>query len=104
MPFEDGISRTVDWYKFFLSVVFPGGIVGQAVSESPLGNPFTVLEQLEAVVAGSSDEDLETNSNVLCAPCQIPSRKSRLNLSVLAGIPEAGVDKLHIEETTRDTI
>jgi UDP-glucuronate 4-epimerase len=69
VPFEEGIARTVDWYKFFLSAIFPGGIVGQ---ECTVDNP------LSAVIAGSLDEDLEISSNVLCASCQLPSRKSLL--------------------------
>mmetsp|Transcript_4982 Transcript_4982/g.7608 ORF Transcript_4982/g.7608 Transcript_4982/m.7608 type:complete len:382 (-) Transcript_4982:281-1426(-) len=54
VTFEEGISRTVDWYKFFFSVMYPDASVG--------GN----------------DDDLETDSNAVKAPRQMRSRKSRL--------------------------
>ncbi len=81
MSFQEGISRTVDWYKFFFSVIFPGGTVGNQVSDSPLGNPFSSLKTIEVCegLQGSQDEDMETNSNVVKASHQLRERRSRLN-------------------------
>jgi len=82
VSFEDGIARTVDWYKFFFSVIFPGGTVGnQVVADSPLGSPFASL-------LGSRDEDLEISSFVAKAEHQMRSRRSRLNLTELDSIEE----------------
>jgi hypothetical protein len=41
VSFEDGIARTVDWYKFFFSVIYPGGNVGSQVA--PIPNPFAPI-------------------------------------------------------------
>lgn len=89
VSFEEGITRTVDWYKFFFSVIFPGGTVGNQVKpESPLGNP---LEALSQGIRGSLDDDLEISSNVVGASCQLRSRQSRLNLKMLEAIDEKDV-------------
>jgi UDP-glucuronate 4-epimerase len=81
VSFEEGITRTVDWYKFFFSVIFPGGAVGHQVApDSPLGNPF---DGGGMGILGSLDPDLETSSNVVGASCQLRSRRSRLNLQIL---------------------
>ena len=92
VTFEEGITRTVDWYKFFFSVIFPGGTVGNQVSsESPIGNPFEDI-------AGIRDDDLEISSNVVKASCQLRSRRSRLNLKMLGGpIDEEKATDLHSE-------
>lgn len=101
----------MDWYKFFFSVIFPGGTVGHQVSqESPIGNPFLALS---ADVAGSStddiaacamlgslDDDLEISSNVVGACHQLRSRQSRLNLKILDGSEELKAD----ERTHRSSI
>lgn len=85
VTFEEGITRTVDWYKFFFSVIFPGGTVGNQVSsESPIGNPFN------DDIAGSQDDDFEISSNVVKASHQMRSRRSRLNLKILGGSIEEG--------------
>lgn len=89
VTFEEGISKTVDWYKFFFSVIFPGGTVGNQISpDSPLGNPFSDLGDSVSIM-GSEEMDLEISSNVVKAPHQIRSRRSRLNFLELNEEEEA---------------
>jgi len=75
VSFEDGISRTVDWYKFFFSVIYPGGNVGDQVTAAP--DPFATVINAPALI-GSTDEDLETDSNTRRATHQMRKRVSRL--------------------------
>jgi hypothetical protein len=98
VSFQDGITRTVDWYKFFFSVIFPGGTVGNQVSpESPLGDPFS-----DQGIDGSQDDDLEISSNVVKASYQMRSRRSRLNLKVLAG-SSGLIDTIREERSAAET-
>jgi hypothetical protein len=64
----------VDWYKFFFSVIYPGGNVGNQVTSAP--DPFATVCNAPALI-GSTDTDLETDSNTRRATHQLRSRVSR---------------------------
>ena len=72
VTFEDGITRTVEWYKFFFSVIFPGGNVGGQIAD--VADPFN---SLPPPIAGSTDSDIETDSNAFKATRQLRHRESR---------------------------
>jgi hypothetical protein len=89
VSFEDGIARTVDWYKFFFSVIYPGGNVGSQVAPAP--DPFMSVCNAPALI-GSTDTDLETDSNTRRAPHQLRTRVSRFFTTTETGDEDEPLD------------
>lgn len=68
VDFVTGIRRTIEWYRLFFSVIFPGGNVGDNILSLP--DPLLTL-------FGADDEDFETDSNASKATHQVRERHDR---------------------------
>jgi hypothetical protein len=86
VDFQTGVVRTVEWYKLFFSVIYPGGNVGDNILSVP--DPFMTL-------SGADDEDFETDSNASKATHQVRERHTRLKLSDIPEGDEQRAERSH---------